>query len=229
MKDCGRLNLAACSDSGAPHPPCGHLLPEGEGKQTPLQSISLSYRRRTTGARVGLRRRREHGESTRDAMLLVSGSLNRRLGGPSFFDMQAQLSGNHTFTEPAESFNDNVNRRTIYRLWARCGNHPLLESLDCPDPSVMLPRRGQTITPVQSLSLLNNHFVEQCADRLAQRVTGAAGKNRDRQINELYRLTLLRAPTPSEAANRKMEARPGAGRARRKSTRPQGRAWPGRR
>lgn len=142
--------------------------------------------------------RRLDAESTRDAMLTVSGSLNRKLGGPSYFDLEAKLEHNHTFGQPTGQFDDNVNRRTIYRLWARCGNNPLLESLDCPDPSVMLPRRGQTITPVQSLSLLNNRFIEQCSEQLAARVRREAGDDVVQQIQLLYRLTLCRAPVPRE-------------------------------
>lgn len=142
--------------------------------------------------------RRLDGESTRDAMLSVSGALNRTLGGPSFYDMQAKLETNHTFPDPKIEFNDEVNRRTVYRLWARCGNNPLLESLDCPDPSVMLPRRLHTITPVQSLSLLNNPFIEYCAKQLSDRVQEEAPQDVDLQIDKLYRLILLREPKPRE-------------------------------
>ncbi len=142
--------------------------------------------------------RRLDGESTRDAMLTVSGALNPRLGGPSYFDVEAKLEYDHDFGPPTSEFNEAVNRRTIYRLWARCGNNPLLESLDCADPSVMLPRRSQTITPVQSLSLLNNRFIEQCAERLAERVRQEAGGNIDDQIGALYGLTLLRNPNMDE-------------------------------
>ena len=38
-----------------------------------------------------------------------------------------------------------------------------MECLDCPDPTVAAPRRSQTITPLQALSLLNNGFMEACA------------------------------------------------------------------
>lgn len=142
--------------------------------------------------------RRLDGESIRDAMLVVSGALNPKYGGPSFYDMNAKLEVDHNFDNPTGEFNDDVNRRTIYRLWARCGNNPLLESLDCPDPSVMLPRRSQTITPVQSLSLLNNRFIEQCAQRLAERIRREAGENPNEQIAILYHLLLLRSPEPRE-------------------------------
>ncbi|MDA7527541.1 PSD1 and planctomycete cytochrome C domain-containing protein [Planctomicrobium sp.] len=142
--------------------------------------------------------RRLDGESTRDAMLSLSGALNRAPGGPSFYDMQAKLETNHTFPDPKVDFNDEVNRRTVYRLWARCGSNPLLESLDCPDPSVMLPRRLHTITPMQSLSLLNNPFIEYCSKRLSNRIQNETPEDVDQQIGQLYRLLLLRVPKPRE-------------------------------
>ena len=138
------------------------------------------------------------GEATRDTMLAVSGALQRRMGGPSYRDVTVKLGTNHEFTDPTGEFHDEVNRRTIYRLWARCGNNPLLESLDCPDPSVMLPRRSQTITPVQSLSLLNSRFVEQCAARLAERARRETGAEAAEQIDRVYRLALGRRPQPQE-------------------------------
>ena len=142
--------------------------------------------------------RRLDGESTRDAMLTVSGALNQKLGGPSFNDMTAKLEYNHTFTGPTGEFNNDVNRRTVYRLWARCGNNPLLELLDCPDPSVMLPRRSQTITPVQSLSLLNNRFIEQCAQALAEQIRRDTGDDVNHQIAGLHQILLLREPESRE-------------------------------
>jgi len=142
--------------------------------------------------------RRLDGESTRDAMLAVSGSLNRQAGGPSFYDMEAELKPNHTFPKPSNKFDKDVNRRTVYRLWARCGNNPFLEGLDCPDPAVMAPRRSQTITPVQSLALLNNRFVEQCADQFAKRIQAKVKDDHAQQIRKLYQLALLREPSPRE-------------------------------
>jgi hypothetical protein len=145
--------------------------------------------------------RRLDGESSRDAMLAVSGTLNRRLGGPSYRDIKVNggvMGTNAEFTDPTDEFSEATCRRTIYRLWARSGNNPLLESLDCADPSVSAPRRAQTITPIQSLSLLNSSFVEQCAKHLADRVRNEAGTDIDQQIDRLCRLTLGRSPKPNE-------------------------------
>src|SRR5262249_14905358 len=114
--------------------------------------------------------RRLEGEAVRDAVLVVSGALNPKIGGPSFQDIEINRKGtntNHEFKGPTGGVSHSVTRRTIYRLWARSGNHPLLETLDCPDPSVMTPRRAHTITPVQALSLSNNIFMEKCAGQFA--------------------------------------------------------------
>lgn len=145
--------------------------------------------------------RRLDGESSRDAMLTVSGTLNRRQGGPSYRDIKVSggvMGTNSEFTEPTNEFSEATCRRTIYRLWARSGNNPLLESLDCADPSVSAPRRAQTITPIQSLSLLNSSFVEHCAKHLADRVRSEAGTEMDHQLDRLYQRTLGRSPKPSE-------------------------------
>ncbi len=143
-------------------------------------------------------RRRLEGEAVRDAVLAVSGSLNRKIGGPSYRDVKLDKGMNDTFTEPTGEFTEATNRRTLYRLWARSGNHPMLESLDCPDPSVMAPRRTSTITPIQSLSMLNDVFMEKCAEELADRVRTETGEDADQQINRVWRLALSRSPGDRE-------------------------------
>ncbi len=146
-------------------------------------------------------RRRLEGEAVRDAMLAVAGALNEKVGGPSFQDITLNkkgVNGNHEFTDPTGEFSEAVNRRTIYRLWARSGNHPLLESLDCPDPSVMMPKRTRTITPVQALAMENDSFVEHCASRAANRVRAEVGDDPARQVARAWFLTLARLPVDRE-------------------------------
>jgi hypothetical protein len=144
--------------------------------------------------------RRLEGEAVRDAVLKVSGALNPQVGGPSFRDITIKVGMNHEFTEPTEEFSDAVNRRTVYRLWARSAGLPMLDSLDCPEPSVMSPVRTKTITPVQALSLLNSRFSENCAERFAERVRREAGEDRAKQVSGAYRLALGREPNDRESA-----------------------------
>lgn len=143
-------------------------------------------------------RRRLEGESIRDAMLVVSGALNDKLGGPSFRDVKVDLNTNHEFTDPTNEFSPDTCRRSIYRLWARSGNLPLLESLDCPDPTVMSPRRARTTTPLQALSLLHNSWIVQVANRFAERVEREAGDSTAAQIDRAYQLAFARWPTDRE-------------------------------
>jgi hypothetical protein len=147
-------------------------------------------------------RRRLDGESVRDAALAASGALNRQLGGPSFRDVKVEVTTlTDAFTDPTNEFSPDTCRRTVYRMWARAGGNPMLESFDCPEPSVLTPRRTNSITPVQALSLLNNGFIEQCAARFAQRARDeAGGAEVDRQIGRAYRLALSRPPSAEELA-----------------------------
>jgi len=147
-------------------------------------------------------RRRLEGEAIRDAVLFTSGALNPQLGGPSFHDVTAtrnEKSKNDEFTTPTNDFTDDTCRRSIYRLWARSGGHPLMDALDCPDPTVAVPRRAQTITPLQALSLLNNPFTEHCARRAAARIQAEiTTDDRPGQVNRAFQLTLQRLPTERE-------------------------------
>src|SRR5205807_8055677 len=74
----------------------------------------------------------------------------------------------------------------------------LLDSLDCPSPSVAAPQRRNTTTPLQALALMNDSFVQRQANRFCQRVERAAGANRDAQIALAYRLAFGRAPMANE-------------------------------
>jgi hypothetical protein len=144
--------------------------------------------------------RRIEGEAFRDAALAVADALNPRIGGPSYRDVRNKRQGdNHEFTDPTGDFSPAANRRTIYRLWARSGNLPMLESLDCPDPSVMTPRRTRTITPIQALSMFHSAFSERCAERFAARVRGEAGNDPARQVERAWVLAFGRPPLVREA------------------------------
>ena len=143
-------------------------------------------------------RRRLEGESVRDALLAVSGALNDQLGGASFRDVKVELKTNHEFTDPTNEFSPATCRRSIYRLWARSGGLPLLESLDCPDPTVMSPRRARTTTPLQALSMLHNRWVVQAADRFADRVQQEAGEVPAAQVERAYQLAYARVPSDRE-------------------------------
>ncbi len=114
--------------------------------------------------------RRLEAEAVRDAMLAAAGRLNPQAGGPGFRDFQEiNRSGTWSYL-PADPVGPQFERRTVYRTWTRGGRGGLLDTLDCPDPSVPSPRRAVTTTPLQALALLNHSFVLRMCAALAERL-----------------------------------------------------------
>ncbi|HEY2953357.1 MAG TPA: DUF1553 domain-containing protein, partial [Verrucomicrobiae bacterium] len=143
--------------------------------------------------------RRLEAEAVRDAMLSVSGQLNPQLGGPSFRPFTVFVSNSHFYnlTNPT---GPEYNRRTVYRAVVHSGKDPLLDSLDCPDPSTKTPVRGMTTTPIQALGMMNNSFVQRQTRHFADRLNKEAGESVPAQIKLGYRLAFGRAPNADELA-----------------------------
>src|SRR5260370_26416993 len=128
-------------------------------------------------------------------MLAASGRLVHGCGGPGFKPYKVTVF-NSSFYELIDDDRPEFNRRTVYRTGVNSAKDPLLESFDCPEPSVKAPRRNITTTPIQALGLMNNAFVQRQAKYLAERVLGSGDV--EAQAQEMYRLTLGRAPTSAE-------------------------------
>jgi len=143
--------------------------------------------------------RRLEAEAVRDAMLAASGLLNLEAGGPSFRPFTT-TKFNATFYQPIDGDDPQFNRRTVYRMNVNSGKDPLLDAFDCPDPSVKTPRRGVTITPLQSLSLMNNAFVQRQAAALATRAEAAAPGDPAGAVRAAYGFALGRPATDAEVA-----------------------------
>jgi hypothetical protein len=141
--------------------------------------------------------RRLEGETVRDAMLSVSGQLNCRMHGPSFRPFTVQVF-NSNFYELTDVLGPEYNRRTIYRINVNSARDPLLESLDCPDPSTKTPHRSITTTPLQALGMMNNPFVRRQAKAFAGRVKEEARDDIGKQTSLAFALALGREPTAEE-------------------------------
>jgi Protein of unknown function (DUF1553) len=74
-----------------------------------------------------------------------------------------------------------------------------MATLDCPDPSAMVAKRNETLTPLQSLALLNNKFMVTMAERFARRVESMGPDTNDR-LSAAWRLSFGRQPTENERA-----------------------------
>ncbi|MFO0803050.1 MAG: DUF1553 domain-containing protein [Gemmataceae bacterium] len=142
--------------------------------------------------------RRIDGESVRDAMLAMSGTLNREAGGPSFKPYtvtQLNTYFYHLFDKDEPAFN----RRSIYRMHLTTGRSPFLDSLDCPSPGVATPRRRPTTTALQTLALMNDAFVVRQADKLAARIV-AEKLDPAHEVNRAFEVVLGRPPNKIERA-----------------------------
>ncbi|MBL8229458.1 MAG: PSD1 domain-containing protein [Bryobacterales bacterium] len=145
--------------------------------------------------------RRLEAEAIRDAMLAVSGRLNRKMYGPSVFPaVQAQaLEGS---SDPDKiwkaSPEEDASRRSVYVFVKRSLILPMLEMLDLCDTARSSAQRMTTSVPTQALTLFNGEFVNQQARYLAGRLIGEAGADRSAQIRLGYRLALAREASDKE-------------------------------
>jgi len=145
--------------------------------------------------------RRLDGESARDSMLKIAGVLKPEVGGPGFVDVDFREINGTTYYLPKPFETEDCFRRTIYRFNPRCERSPLLDVLDCPDPSATAPRRANTTTPLQALSLLNNEFVFQMSDALVKKLEALPNSQSDHDnalATALFQQVLLRNPTAEE-------------------------------
>src|SRR5439155_19708438 len=138
-------------------------------------------------------------EAVRDAILATSGELDRQTGGKPYLDFRTYFFKGTQFYDALPQVGPTFTRRSLYRMWARGGRSPLLDTLDCPDPSTATPRRARTTTPLQALALFNNAFVLDQAEHFARRVRREAGDDVGKQIGRAYALAYGRAPTGREA------------------------------
>ena len=144
-----------------------------------------------------MNRARLDAETIRDTMLLVSGKIDLTMGGTSV--QQFIFKDDHSPVYDYTQFDVDSpagNRRSIYRFIVRSVPDPLMDSLDCPDASILTPKRNVTVTALQALAILNNPFVLRQSEHLAARV--AAAGDWKKQIEQIYQLALNRPPTNAE-------------------------------
>ena len=147
-----------------------------------------------------MNRTRLDAESVRDSILAVTGSLDLTMGGPSveqfhFKDDHSPVYDYARFdVESAASL-----RRSVYRFIVRSVPDPFMESLDCPDASLLTPKRNVTLTAIQALAMLNDPIVISQSRQFAQ-VLREHSADLEEQIREASLRALGRPPQPDEVA-----------------------------
>jgi cytochrome c553 len=150
-----------------------------------------------------MNRTRLDAESVRDAVQSVSGTLDRRMGGPS--DKQFVKANGIHVTPTADYTGFDVDspaarRRSVYRFVFRTLPDPFFDVLDCPDASQFAPARATSVTALQALTMLNDRFMVRQAEHFAGRLRAEAGEKAEGQVRRAYLLALGRPATARETA-----------------------------
>jgi hypothetical protein len=146
-----------------------------------------------------MNRTRIDAEAVRDSVLSVAGKLDTTMGGPAvqwfwFKDDHSPIYDYSRFDPDGAG----SHRRSIYRFIVRSVPDPFMERLDCPDPSVLTPKRSTTLTAIQALAMLNNPFVVRMSEHFAEGLRTTAGRLED-QVRTAARLTFGREAEAEEA------------------------------
>lgn len=126
-------------------------------------------------------RQRLSAEQIRDSVLLVSGTLEPKMGGPS------------VALTPA------VTRRTVYGKISRYKLDQYLQLFDFPAPTISAEGRFSTNVPLQRLFFMNSEFMQQQAEKIAQTVREEPDNKA--RVAKVYRMIFGRAPTDAEMAS----------------------------
>jgi hypothetical protein len=154
-------------------------------------------------ARMNLRRL--EAEAVRDAVLAVTGKLRPSLGGPSIpvaEDGEGKaVFGRRKLNEGLfagiQNIGEEAYRRSVYVQTRRALPLAMLETFDLP---VMTPncdaRRCSTVAP-QSLFFLNDSFMVEQADQMAERLYREAG-DAEARIDRAFVLLFGQTATPAQ-------------------------------
>jgi cytochrome c553 len=123
-------------------------------------------------------------EEMHDALLTITGELDRTMGG-------------RPVLITSEGF---ASRRAIYTTIDRRSPPELLTQFDFPSPDVASGRRYTTIVPQQALFLMNSPMVIEAARKLVDRASFAALKTDEERVSSLYLAVYQRPPTREEIA-----------------------------
>ncbi len=136
--------------------------------------------------------RRLSAEELRDTMLTVAGPMKLEpMGGPGF-RLYRYLANNVSTYVPFDTHGHETYRRAVYHQNARASVVDVLNDFDLPDIAFSAPKRANTTTPLQALTLLNHSFTLDMAKSLSTRIQS------NDPVTQAYQLAFQRNPTTKE-------------------------------
>jgi len=148
-------------------------------------------------------RYRVKAELVRDIMLAASGLLTREIGGPSVYPPMPEGFLTLTFDGGGawpESEGPDRYRRGIYTYIKRTMPHPMLSVFDTPARDVTTILRNNANTPLQALSMLNDHTVMEAARAMAERVLDSGAEDLEGRVDYAFLRALSRPADEAELA-----------------------------
>lgn len=116
-------------------------------------------------------RRRLAAEEVRDAVMVMSGTLDRVMPG-AHKDFPSLNKKDYSQHSPFQAVYDSP-YRSVYVMQQRIRKHPFFEIFDGADTNSAVGERATTITPLQALFQLNSRFMQDQAQALASRLETA--------------------------------------------------------
>lgn len=141
--------------------------------------------------------RRLEAEAVRDGILHLSGALDPKRGGPSYHLLRVDRENVYHY-HPKDDFGPAEYRRMVYAYKVRMEQDDVFGAFDCPDGSLVVPRRSVSTTALQALNLFNSRFVLQQSEILTERLRREAGPDTEAQIDRAWSLAFNRPPSPEE-------------------------------
>jgi hypothetical protein len=138
--------------------------------------------------------RRLSAEEIRDTLLTVAGKLSLEPMGGKGFRLYKVMQNNVSSYYPLDLHGPETYRRAVYHQNARASVVDVLNDFDLPDIAFAAPKRANTTTPLQALTLLNHAFTGDMAAAFASRLEAAD------PIGSAYRLAFQREPADRERA-----------------------------
>lgn len=176
--------------------------------------LSNTYRMQNAGQGAGqdkpgieslcFHRRRLAAEELRDAMLAVSGQLDRLPGSSESGEflyskaenIGAKIRPNRVAAD--DEFYTTFRKRSVYLPIVRNMLPDVLALFDAADPNGVTSVRNETTVASQGLFLLNHRFVREQARAFAQRLLADAKLSDDHRVGLAHRLAFGRAATMDE-------------------------------
>jgi len=151
-------------------------------------------------------RKRLDAESLRDSLLLVSGRLDRALGGNDSGELLAREGENigakflPNRVQTDHPVFTTSTRRSLYLPVIRNAVPDVFALFDSADPNGVTAVRNDTTVASQALFLLNHPFVREQSLHFAKRLLADPKATDEQRINAAFRHTLGRGATAAETA-----------------------------